>query len=218
MSLENYISEAIDAVINCDPPKAAEIATQALAEGCDPVQLLSEGFSVGIREMGEKFGQGEVFLPQLILAAETMKAATGILEAALKAQGEMPVKGTMIIATVEGDLHDIGKGIVISMLSTQGIKVIDLGRDVKTDKIIQAAIDHNADIIGTCALLTTTMMAQKKLEDELHRRNLRQQFKTVVGGAPCTQRWADKIGADAYAEDAAEALTKVLELLKTKAL
>ncbi len=218
MSLEKYISEAIDAVIDCDPPLAADIATRALSEGCDPAILLSDGFSVGIREMGERFGQGEVFLPQLILAAETMKAATKILDEAIKERGGASVKGTMIMATVEGDVHDIGKGIVISMLSTQGIKVIDLGRDVKVDKIIEAAIENEADVIGTSALLTTTIMAQKKLEDELRRRNLREKFKTVVGGAPCTQRWADKIGADAYAEDAAEAVTKVLELLKIKAV
>ncbi|MDA8228056.1 MAG: methyltransferase cognate corrinoid protein [Desulfitobacterium hafniense] len=216
MSQSEYVSKAMGAVLNCDQAQAVEIANQALAEGVDPVFLLNEGFSVGIREMGELFGHGEVFLPQLILAAETMKAATAVLDQAIQESGQTSAKGTMVMATVEGDVHDIGKGIVISLLNTQGIKVIDLGRDVPTDKIIQAALDNNADIIGTSALLTTTIMAQKKLEDELCRRNLRSRFKTMVGGAPCTQRWANKIGADAYAEDAAEAVTKALELLGHK--
>jgi trimethylamine corrinoid protein len=119
----------------------------------------------------------------------------------------------MIIATVEGDVHDIGKGIVISLIKTQGVEVVDLGRDVPVDKIIDAAIAEKTDIIGTSALLSTTLTGQKKLEDELRNRGIRDQFKTMVGGAPCTQRWADRIGADAYGEDAADAVTKVLALL-----
>lgn len=216
MSQEAFITEAINSILNCDRTAAADVATRALEAGVDPVSLLNNGFSTGIREMGEKFGTGEIFLPQLIMSAETMKAATEILNEAIKKNGGDSRKGTMVIATVEGDVHDIGKGIVISLLKTQGIEVIDLGRDVKTDKIIEAALEANADIIGTSALLNTTIMAQKKLEDELRRRNLRDKFKTMVGGAPCTQRWADKIGADAYAEDAAEAVEKALELLNRK--
>lgn len=213
MSQETIITDAKNSIINCDQKAAVEIAQRAVAEGVDPVYVLSEGFSVGIREMGELFGSGEVFLPQLILAAKTMKNASEVLEEAIVKQGSSIKKGTMVFATVEGDVHDIGKGIVISLLKTQGIEVIDLGRDVSTDKIIETALEVNADIIGTSALLTTTIMAQKKLEDQLRVRNLRDRYKTIVGGAPCTQRWADKIGADAYAEDAAEAVEKVLALL-----
>ncbi|MEG1478815.1 MAG: cobalamin-dependent protein, partial [Clostridiales bacterium] len=122
-------------------------------------------------------------------------------------------KGTMVMATVEGDVHDIGKGIVVSMIKTQGIDVIDLGRDVPISTIIAKAEEFNANIIGTSALLTTTLGEQKKLEEKLKDAGLKSKYKTMVGGAPATQRWADRIGADAYAEDAAEAVNKALELL-----
>lgn len=210
---QELIKEAIDSILDYNREAATEVAKKAIEAGVDPITMLNEGFSVGIREVGERFGTGELFLPQLILAAETMKAATGILEEAIAEKGGSTKKGTFLIATVEGDVHDIGKGIVVSLLKTQGIEVIDLGRDVSTDKIIEKALEVNADIIGTSALLTTTIMAQKKLEDELRARNLRDRFKTMVGGAPVTQRWAEKIGADAYAEDAANAVEKALELL-----
>lgn len=213
MSRETLIAEAIDAILNCNIEGAKDVAVRSIAEGVDPVVMLNDGFSVGIREMGEQFGRGEAFLPQLILSANTMKAATEILNVAINEKGTMVKQGIMVIATVEGDVHDIGKGIVISLLNTQGIEVFDLGRDVPVEKIIEKALEVKADLIGTSALLTTTMMSQKKLEDELKARGIRSQFKTMIGGAPCTQRWADKIGADAYAEDAAQAVTKALELL-----
>lgn len=212
MTIEDIISEARDSILQCDQERAIKLAELAVAEGYDPVEVITAGFSYGIRQMGELFGRGEVFLPQLILSSEVMKAAVKILDAAVK--GEAPKsKGTIVIATVEGDVHDIGKGIVVSLLKTQGIEVYDLGRDVSTNKIIEKALEVKADIIGTSALLTTTLMSQKKLEDELRKNGLRDKFKTMVGGAPATQRWADRIGADAYAEDAAEAVTKALFLL-----
>jgi trimethylamine corrinoid protein len=215
MSLETILQEAKDSILKCDKNKAVAVAKQALEEGLDPVEVLSKGFSEGIRKMGDLFGRGEVFLPELILSAEVMKEATAILDAALQAQ-ETKKKGKMLIATVEGDVHDIGKGIVVSLVKTQGIEVIDLGREVPVARIIEKATEYNVDIIGTSALLTTTITEQKKLEDVLRKEGLRDRFKTMVGGAPCTQRWADRIGADAYAEDAAEAVKKALELLAAK--
>lgn len=212
MNRDEVISNAIDAMVNCDEKRALEIAEKAIAAGFDPVDILSAGFSVGIRKVGDLFGRGELFLPQLIQSAEIMKKVTGVFESVMSKEAAEK-KGVMVIATVEGDVHDIGKGIVISLLRTQGIEVIDLGRDVKTEKIIETALEVNADIIGTSALLSTTLVGQKKLEDELRRRGLRDRFKTMVGGAPCTQRWADKIGADAYGEDAADAVEKALALL-----
>ena len=148
----------------------------------------------------------------MILAAEAMKAAAAVLDEVITGQAAEKI-GTMIFATVEGDVHDIGKGIAIAMIQTQGVEVIDLGRDVPVDKIIEEAEKHGAGVIGTSALLTTTMPNQEKLEKVLREHGLRDKYKTIVGGAPCTQRWADKIGADAYAEDAAEGVTKVLALL-----
>jgi trimethylamine corrinoid protein len=211
--VESIIEAAKQSIIDIDEEKAASVARQALEEGLNPVQVLTEGYSAGIREVGELFSRGEVFLPELILSAEAMKAATEILESAITGAAAEKI-GKMIFATVEGDVHDIGKSIAIALIQTQGVEVIDLGRDVPVDKIIEAAEEHGARVIGTSALLTTTMPNQEKLEKALRERGLRDKYKTIIGGAPCTQRWADKIGADAYAEDAGEGVTKVLELMK----
>ncbi|MDD2496850.1 MAG: corrinoid protein [Desulfitobacteriaceae bacterium] len=212
MSREAIIQEAIDTILKYDQPRAVQVAEQALAEGLDPVDILTEGFSAGIRKVGDLFGRGEVFLPELMLSADVMKSVTNTFESAIQGKSTQK-KGKMVFATVEGDVHDIGKGIVISLIKTQGIEVIDLGRDVSVSKIIETAVQENANLIGTSALLTTTLMEQKKLEDELKKHGLRDKFKTMVGGAPATQRWADRIGADAYGEDAAEAVEKSLSLL-----
>jgi trimethylamine corrinoid protein len=216
MEKQELFQEAIDAILNCDPTAAVDIATKAIQFGVNPAEMLDQGFAAGIREMGELFGSGQAFLPQLILAAQTMQAATDILNVEIKKSGEVQNRGKMVFATVAGDVHDIGKGIVVSMLGTQGIEIIDLGRDVPIDTIIEAAVEAKADIIGTSALLTTTMVQQQKLEEELKKRGIRENFKTIIGGAPCTQRWADKIGADAYAEDAAEAVEKVVAMLSAR--
>lgn len=214
MSREDVLREAVEAILNSDQEKAVAVAKKALSEGLDPVDILSAGFSMGIREVGDLFGRGEVFLPELILAAEAMKEASAVLEKGIKDSAAGQKKGKLLIATVEGDVHDIGKGIVVSLLKTQGIEVYDLGRDVPVDAIIEKAVELDVDIIGTSALLTTTLPEQRKLEEELRRRGLRDRFKTMIGGAPATQRWADRIGADAYGEDAAEAVTKALALLQ----
>jgi trimethylamine corrinoid protein len=214
LSIEDAIKEAQEAVIKCDENKAMAVAQESIDAGLDLVKLLNDGFSAGIRKVGDLFGRGEVFLPELILSAEVMKKVTGVLEAAIVGDSAQKEKAVILIATVEGDVHDIGKGIVVSLLKTQGFEVIDMGRDIPVDKIIQKAIEVNASIIGTSALLTTTLVEQEKLEDELRARGLKDRFKTIVGGAPCTERWAEKIGADAYGEDASEAVTKCLELLQ----
>lgn len=215
MSQQTILDAAAEAIIDGDEEKTVEVAKRAIAEKADLMLVLNEGFSRGIREVGDHFERGEKFLPELIGAAQIMEKATAVLnEEILKdGTGEAMKKGTMVIATVEGDVHDIGKGIVISVIKTQGIEVIDLGRDVSTNDIIEGALEHEADIIGTSALLTATLEGPKKLEEELRKRGLRDRFKTIVGGAPVTQRFADRIGADAYAEDAAEAVDKVLALL-----
>lgn len=209
---ETIIQEAIDSILKNDLTRAVQVAQESLVQGLDPVDILTEGFSVGIKKVGDLFGRGEVFLPELMLSAEVMKSVTNIFEEVLQGKSTQK-KGKMIFATVEGDVHDIGKGIVISLVKTQGIEVIDLGRDVPVSKIIEKAIETDADLIGTSALLTTTIVEQKKLEEELKKLGLRGRFKTLVGGAPATQRWADRIGADAYGEDAADAVNKALELL-----
>jgi trimethylamine corrinoid protein len=209
------LKEAANSILEGNEEKALAVAQKALDGGVDPMVMLSEGFSVGIREVGDRFGRGELFLPELILAAEAMKKAGALLESAIENLTTQR-KGKALIATVEGDVHDIGKGIVVALMKTQGIEVYDAGRDVSVDTIIEKAVELNVDIIGTSALLTTTLPQQKKLEEELRKRGIRDNFKTMVGGAPVTQRWADRIGADAFGEDAAEAVNKALALLQDR--
>ncbi|MGL5512883.1 MAG: methyltransferase cognate corrinoid protein [Sporomusa sp.] len=215
MNQDALILAAISSVLKQDQDAALETAKKALESDIDPIIMLSQGYSEGIRQVGDLFGKGQMFLPELILAAEVMKKATAVLDEALQKKGvDKKHTGKMIMATVEGDVHDIGKGIVVSLIKTQGIDVIDLGRDVPLSTIIEKAEEYQVDIIGTSALLTTTLVEQRKLEDTLKQNNLKSKYKTIVGGAPATQRWADRIGADAYAEDAAEAVSKVLKLLE----
>lgn len=215
MSKDILVKEAIAAIKDCDENRGLDIIKRAKDEGVDPLILLAEGFSAGIREVGDGFGRGELFLPELMQAAEMMKAMSNYIDEISTSSDKMEKKGTMIFATVEGDVHDIGKGIVVSILRTQGIDVIDLGRDVSVPTIIAKAEEYKADLIGTSALLTTTMVQQKLLEEALRNNGIRDKYKTMVGGAPATQRWANRIGASAYAEDASEAVNKALELLQS---
>ncbi|MDO4541977.1 MAG: cobalamin-dependent protein [Bacillota bacterium] len=214
MSKETLIKDAIAAIKACDEASGIDVIKQAQGEGIDPMMLLADGFSVGIREVGDGFGRGELFLPELMQAAEMMKTMSNYIDEISSGSEGAEKKGTMVFATVEGDVHDIGKGIVVSILRTQGIDVIDLGRDVAVPTIIAKAEEYKADLIGTSALLTTTMVQQKLLEEALRNHGVRDKYKTMVGGAPVTQRWAKRIGASAYAEDAAEAVNKALELLE----
>lgn len=211
MSTEIF-ANAMDAILKGDADKAEETAKTGLAEGIDPVTLINEGFIPGINQVGDMFGSGRLFLPELILSAKAMQSATDIINAAIP-EGKGQTRGRVIIGTVEGDVHDIGKTIVVSLLKANGFEVRDLGRDVSTDTFIEEADKFNADIIGTSALLTTTMEGQRRLETELKKAGLKERFRTMVGGAPVTQRWARRIGADAFAENASEAVKLAKELL-----
>jgi len=192
---------AIEAIVAGDAALATETAKKGLGEGIDPLELLNQGFIPGISKVGDMFEVGTLFIPELILSAKAMQDATDIINAAIP-ENNRQVQGRFLIGTVKGDVHDIGKTIVISLLKANGFEVKDLGRDVSTDRFIKEADDFKADIIGTSSLLTTTMPAQKELEDELKKAGLKERYKTMVGGAPVTQRWANKIGADAFAENA----------------
>ncbi len=203
---------AREAVLKGDIDAAADVARRGLDEGIDPIELINNGFIPGINEVGDRFGTGQLFLPELIKAAKAMQAATDIINAAIP-EGEGQEGGRVVIGTVEGDVHDIGKTIVVSLLKANGFEVLDLGRDVKTERFIEEAQRFNADIIGSSALLTTTMGAQKKLEEALRQAGLKDRFKTMVGGAPVTRRWARRIGADAFAENASEAVRLARELI-----
>ncbi len=216
---KEVLAEAAQLIVTQNTEKAVELARRVIGEGRDPLELMNAGFIPGISQVGELFNRGELFLPQLMGAANAMKAVTDLVNAALAAAAQPRAEtGTIVIATVKGDVHDIGKCIVVALLRANGFTVHDLGRDVETEKIIDTAVKLNANIIGTSTLLTTTMFRQKELEEALQKANLRQRIKTVVGGAPVTPRWAARIGADAYAEDAQEGVRKIRQLLQPKDL
>jgi trimethylamine corrinoid protein len=212
------IAEAKKMLVAQNKDKVIEIANKVIADGHDPLELMNLAFIPGINEVGDLFGRGQLFLPELMQAADVMKVATDIINAELAKNETTRQKkaGRVLIATVKGDVHDIGKCIVVSLMKANGFEVTDLGRDIDVDTIIKKAIEVDADIIGTSALLTTTMKEQKVLEEALKSAGLRDRFLTMVGGAPVTPRWAARIGADAYAEDAQDGVVKVKELLSQK--
>ncbi len=220
MDKQEIFRKAKDAIVEADEDKALRVVEEAREAGIDLLDLLLSGFGAGNDEIGDRFDKGVLSLPELIYAAEVMKSATGAILEYLdqdgtdSAHGEK--KGTVILAAVAGDVHDIGKSIVASTLRTAGFEVIDLGCEVPAEVILEEAKKHNADIIGTSALLTSTMSEQKKLEKLLQERGEKDNFITMVGGAPCTPRWAKRIGADGYSEDAVEAVKVALELIEKK--
>ena len=210
---EKLLKAAKQAVIEQNKEKAVELARKLLADGMDGMELMNQAFIPAINEVGDQFGRGLLFLPELVQSADAMQAVTEVINESLPAQDAKKEAGKLVIATVKGDVHDIGKCIVVSLMQANGFTVYDLGRDVETDHIVEEAVRRDVQIIGTSALLTTTMARQKDLEDALKSAGVRDRFKTIVGGAPVTARWAAKIGADAYAEDAQEGVTKAKQLL-----
>jgi trimethylamine corrinoid protein len=210
---EGIYQSATETIVTGNAAQALEVARRGLAEGIDPLDLMNDGFIPGINKVGDLFGSGRLFLPELVLSAAAMEKVTGLLNESIPS-GQEQTQGRVVIATVEGDVHDIGKTIVVSLLKANGFEVLDLGRDVAVARLIEEAVNFDANIIGTSALLTTTMGAQKQLEEDLDKAGLKGRFKTMVGGAPVTQRWAKRIGADAFAEDAGEAVNKAKALLE----
>lgn len=215
MSKEAIMEAAKQSIVEADEDMAMEALANAEAEGVDLVELLSNGYSAGMKELGDLFGMGEIFLPELIFATEVMKTVSAEIESKMDTSS-VQKNGTLIIGTVEGDVHDIGKGIVASLVKTNGVEVIDLGREVPAKNFADAAIEHNADFVGSSALLTTTMTVQKDVEDALKEAGIRDKVKTMVGGAPVTNRWAEKIGADAYCEDASDTVNFILDWVANK--
>ena len=215
MTTENDIFQQAQAAIETgDADAAVQLAKQGLEQGIDGIDLLNNGFIVGINKVGDLFGEGQLFLPELIMSATAMQGVIEIINAALEKKGKKQTRGKVVIGTVEGDLHDIGKTIVVSLLRANGFEVNDLGRDVPVDRFIREAEAFGADVIGTSALLTTTMSVQKELVEKLEEKGLKGKYKTIVGGAPVTERWAKRIGADAYAADATDGVRKIKELLE----
>jgi len=214
MSKEKLLEQLGESIINIDEASGIRAIESALAEGLDPVEIIEKGLSVGMLEMGNKFEDGEVFLPQVMMAAALMTKLVEVAKKEIKS-GEVTSKsGKIVLGTVEGDVHDIGKNIVKILLQANGFEVYDLGRDAPLTSFIEKTKEVNADIVASSALMTATMQGQAALEGMLREAGIRDRIKTMVGGAPCTDHWAKKIGADAYAENASEAVNKARELMK----
>ena len=212
------LEEMADAVINRDKEACAKLADKAIKEDLDPIEAIQEGFAKGMEVVGNNFECGKIYLPEMMSSAQAMNLGVKVLEPALATKSPEAVKkeGKIILATVQGDMHDIGKNIVKLIMSTAGFEIIDLGRNVKVERIIDEAQDKKADIIALSALMTTTMGYMPVLIEELTEMGFRQDFKVMVGGAPVTEKWAKQIGADGYAGDAVGAVKIAKELVKNK--
>jgi len=212
MEKQEILEKLAQAVIIGEPEDAEEWAQKALDNGLDPLECITNGLTVGIQKVGELFSTGEYFLPELIIGAEAMKKALAILEPALIGDQKRDVVATVVLGTVAGDLHEIGKTLVGTMLTANGFKVVDIGVDQSAAAFIQAINESGATIVGASALLTTTMLQQEKLIQALEAADLRSKVKVMVGGAPVTASYAEKIGADGYAEDAISAVHLAMRL------
>jgi len=206
--------EMAQSIIDGDSDVSAELARRAVDQGINPLEAISEGFVRGVNKVGEDFAKGDAFLPELVMAGEAMKAAVAVLEPELAKRGtERTMLGKVILCTVEGDIHEIGKTLVGTMLSSAGFKVFDLGVDVPVMKVVEKAREVNADIVAMSALLTTTMVHQKDVIEALEDIGIRSKVKVMVGGAPVTKEWVKQIGADGYSEDAIGAIKVAKQLL-----
>ena len=196
---------------------AGALAKEALEKGLDPLPCITEGLTKGIQKAGELFASAEYFLPDLILSAGAMKTAMDILEPVLVGDQAPEVVGTIVLGTVEGDLHEIGKNLVGTMLTANGFKVVDIGVDKPASEFIDAVKESGANLVGASALLTTSMLKQKDLIGALKDAGLREQVMVMVGGAPVTESYAKQIGADGYAADAISAVDLATRLVGTSA-
>ena len=214
---EELFNKLAQAVIDGEPEDAEDLARRAIELGLDPLECINKGLMVGIQKVGELFSAGEYYLPELIIGADAMKQALDVLEPALMGDQKREVVGNVVIGTVQGDLHEIGKTLVATMLTANGFKVMDIGVDKSPEDFIAAIKEADADIVGSSALLTTTMLQQKKLIEAITEAGLREKVKIMVGGAPVTESFAKEIGADGYAEDAISAVELAFRLIDAPA-
>jgi len=205
MSVNDYLQKIKECLVNMDLEGAKENAKKALEAGANPQDIISRGIAEGMDIVGRKFEEGEYFLSELLVAGEIAKEILKILNPYIKS-GEVKLKklGKVVIGTVRGDLHDIGKNIVAMMLNAAGFEVIDLGADVPPEKFVEAARENDANIVAMSALLSVTMPEMKVVIEELRKAGLRDKVKVIVGGAPVTEKYAKEIGADGYGENAIE--------------
>ncbi len=201
-----------EALYALDGQTATAISTELIEAGVEPQRILQEGLAEAMLEIGRRWNAGEVFLPEVVAAAEIFKQCQAIVEPALLASGGQTLGHRVVMATVKGDLHDLGKNMVGAMMKTAGFEVHDLGKDVPADRIVEAVRELEPTIVGLSALLTTTVPEQRGVIQALEEAGLRRAVKVMVGGAPVTEEWAKQIGADGYAPNAPEAVRVALEL------
>ena len=212
---EELIAKLRNAIIACNREEAIRASQEIVEKGLDLVKVIEEGLVRGAKEVGEKFDRLEIFLPELMMAAEAMQVALNVLLPKIPKE-KVPKKGVVVSGTVKGDIHDIGKNILVTLLRANGFEVYDLGVDVPTSKFIEEAERVGADIITLSALMASTLGGQKDVIDYLKASGKRDKFIVMVGGGPTTREWAEEIGADGYAETASEAVKVALELIKKK--
>ena len=210
MSEEEILERLKNCVVDMDTDGALAAAEDAIAQKLDPLKCIEEGLSEGMKVISDKFDRAEIYVPQIILSAEAFTATVEALGAHI--EGGFIAKAKVLVHTVEGDIHDIGKGIFTILLQANGFEVIDLGRDVPVDTVIDTAEEKGVDFITGSALMTTTMPAQRDIINELKDRGLRDKYKCIFGGAPTSQDWVDSIGGDGWADNAAAGVELVREL------
>lgn len=213
---EPILADIQEAVIDLDKEAVVSLTEAAIDDGVDPLAILQDGLTAGIKVVGDQFGRGEVFLPQLAMAAEVMKAGVELVDPLL---AEMEIDsadtgGTVVIGTVDEDIHNIGKNILVTMLKANGFEVIDLGVKVPNEDFVEAVREHNPDILGMSALMTMTMDHQAEVIELLEEEGLREEVRIMVGGAPTSEEWCAEIGADGYGDNADAAVKRAKELLE----
>ena len=208
--------QIVEATIAGDQERCVALAQEVLDSGADPLQAIEQGYTKGMTIVGDKFSRMEYYLPELIACADAMKAAMNVLKPHLGKNQDSAVQGSVVIGTIQGDLHDLGKNIVKTMLQAAGLTVHDLGCDVRVRSFIDKAEELDADVIAASAILTTTMAYMPDLVNLLGDMNLRDRFKVMVGGAPVTPDYAKEAGADGYGENAAEAVETAKTLVQSK--
>lgn len=216
MKKEEIFKNLFDAVLEMNVQKGKDAANLLIKENYNPVEGIENGLSKGMKVIGEKFNKFEIFLPELMMASRVYDSAMTILKPHISSDSKSIQKGTVLIGTVKGDIHKIGKDIVAMLLETGGFDVHNIGEDVSTSAFIEEAGRIDADIIALSSLLTTTMASQKDLIDVLKEIGQREKYLVMIGGAPISQKWADEIGADIYGEDAERAVSLALEFMSKK--
>lgn len=212
---EDLFQAMRQSIIDGAPETARELAQSGIASGIEPLAAIHDGYVPGMSYVGEQFGQRRMFLPDMVASAEAMKAAMAVLEPELKRLGtDRPSAGTVVMGTAKGDIHEIGKTLVATLLGANGFRVHDLGVDISAERFVATARELSADIVGVSALLTTTMKGQKSVIELFDREGLRPRIKIIIGGAPVTRQWAEEIRADGFAKDAVSAVHLVQQLMQ----